>query len=266
MKNKLSESSRIVVKVGTSTLTYSTGLINIRKVESLVRCLSDLQNSGKQVVLVSSGAVSSGFAKIGFPVGHAITTEEKQAAAAVGQCELINMYDRLFSAYGHKVGQVLLTKDVIDDKVRRQHAEVTLKILINMGCIPIINENDTVSSEELRFGGNDTLSAIVAELCEADLLINLSDIDGFFDSDPRTNQSAKLIERVTEITPELEAAAGGAGTGRGTGGMIAKLKAAKMANACGVDMVIANGKEPEILYDILDGTAKCTVFEAKKEN
>ncbi len=261
--NKLTKAKLIVVKVGTSTLTYPSGYINLRRVEGLVKTLSDLQNSGKRIVLVSSGAVGCGTGKLGLVPGG-LSIEEKQAAAAVGQCELMDMYSRLFSEYGHTVGQLLLTRDVTDDAIRREHAENTLRVLISMGCIPIINENDSISSEEIRYGGNDTLSATVAVLCHADLLINLSDIDGFFTADPKNDPNAELIPYVEEITPELMGKASGAGTARGTGGMAAKLKAAIMCTSGGVPMVIANGANPDILYDITDGDFRGTLFDTKE--
>lgn len=262
--SKITKAKLIVVKVGTSTLTYPSGFINLRHIESLVKCLSDLQNSGKRVVLVSSGAIGCGLGKIGLGRDE-LTTEQKQAAAAVGQCELIDMYSRLFGEYGHTVGQLLLTRDVTDIPHRREHAENTLRVLIQLGCIPVINENDTVSSEEIMYGGNDTLAATVATLCKADLLINLSDINGFYDEDPKKNPNAKLIPYVAEITPEFEAKAGGAGTKRGTGGMAAKLEAAKMCTKNGIPMIIANGGKPDILYDIMDGSFVGTLFDAVKE-
>lgn len=251
---------RIVIKVGTSTLTYDTGLINIRRIEELVKCLADLKNRGKQVILVSSGAISCGLARIGFPSRSKLTTEEKQAAAAVGQCVLIDMYDKLFSSYGHKVAQILLTKDVIDNELRRNNAQNTFKVLLNMGCIPIVNENDTVSSEQISIGSNDTLSAIVAVLTDADLLINMSDIDGLYSENPRKNPNATFIEYVETIDDAVKAFAGGAGTERGTGGMIAKLEAAKTVNEYGIPMLIVNGYRPKILYDIFEGDFKGTYF------
>ena len=187
--------NRIVVKVGSSTLTYGTGLIHLRRFERLVKVLSDLRNAGKEIVLVSSGAVSAGAAVLGLG-HHPSSTEEKQATAAVGQSELMRMYSEEFSKYGHTVAQILMTKDVIDDPHRRAMVENTFRELLRLGCVPIVNENDSVSTEELKFGGNDTLSAYVALVCGADLLINLSDIDGLYDSDPRKNPGAKLISRV----------------------------------------------------------------------
>ncbi len=252
---------RIVVKVGTSTLTYPTGHLNIRKIESLIKCISDLQNSGKEFILVSSGAVSAGLGKMGYHP-EKMTVEEKQAAAAVGQCELIKMYNEKFGFYGHKIAQILLTKDVIDDDERRHNAQMTFSVLLSQKCIPVVNENDTVSSEQIKFGGNDTLSAIVAILCKADLVINLTDIDGLYDKNPRTNADAKLIPVVESLNDEIFNAAEGAGTARGTGGMHAKLEAASMCVCCGIPMIIANGSNPEILYDIMDENYRGTFFKA----
>ena len=250
---------KIVVKVGTSTLTHETGMVNLRKMEILVNVLSDLQNSGKKIILVSSGAVSAGFTKIGF-TSRPTLTSEKQASAAVGQCELMNMYDRLFSQYGHKIAQVLLTKDALDNPERRQNCSNTFNVLLDMNCIPIVNENDTVSSVEIEFGGNDTLSAYVATITKADLIINLSDVDGFFISDPRKNAGAELIPLVTHINEQVSSAASEAGTQRGTGGMIAKLKAAGIASGADIPMIIANGVDPRILYNISNGIFRGTLF------
>ena len=255
---------RIVVKIGTSTLTYATGKLNIRRIETLVRVLSDLQNAGREVVLVSSGAVSAGTSRLGLPIADR-TTEEKQALAAVGQCELMRLYERLFGTYGHTVGQILVTKDAVDDENRLALAKSTFGRLIGFGCIPIVNENDSVSYEGIKFGGNDTLSAYVATICDADLLINLSDIDGLYDSDPRKNKNARLIDTVTEINDEILAYAGGVGTTRGTGGMITKLKAAKIATDAGIPMMILNGRDPRILYNIIDGQHVGTYFVAKEK-
>ena len=256
--------NRIVIKVGTSTLTHSTGALNLRRIEALVLALSDFKNAGKQIVLVSSGAVSAGIAKMN--VDHRPrTVEEKQAMAAVGQSELMKIYDRFFSTYGHTVGQILMTKDVIDSPERKHAAENTFRVMLEMGCIPIVNENDSVSSEEIKFGGNDTLSAYVSLVCGADLLINLSDIDGLYDSDPRKDPEARLVPRVPKIDEKVLAMAGGAGTERGTGGMAAKIKAAKIVTDAGIPMIIANGTDPHILYDLLMGKGLGTFFEAVKE-
>ena len=255
---------RVVVKVGSSTLTHSTGQLNLRRIESLVKTLSDLKNAGKQVVLVSSGAVSAGVAKAA--LGHAPKTlEEKQAMASIGQSELMKIYDRFFSDYGHKVAQILMTRDVVDNPVRLSAAQNTFNTLLSMGCVPIVNENDAVSTDELtKFGGNDILSAYVSRLCSADILINLSDIDGLYDSDPRKNPEAKFIERVENIDEILDFA-GGAGTERGTGGMEAKLSAARIVTEAGIPMFIMNGSDPEILYRLLDGEHVGTYFTANKK-
>ena len=251
--------NRIVVKVGSSTLTYGTGLIHLRRVERLVKVLSDLRNAGKEIVLVSSGAVSAGAAVLGLG-HHPSSTEEKQATAAVGQSELMRMYSEEFSKYGHTVAQILMTKDVIDTPVRRSNAESTFKTLLSMHCVPIVNENDSVSFEELNFGGNDTLSAYVALICSADLLINMSDIDGFYDADPRSNPKAKRIPELDRVDESVYAMAGGAGTKRGTGGMIAKLKAAQIAEQAHIPMMIVNGVDPDILYDIVEGKPCGTII------
>ena len=254
---------RIVIKVGSSTLTHESGRLNLRRIESLAKTLSDLKNAGKEIILVSSGAVSAGIAKAG--LGHRPTSlEEKQAMASIGQSELMKIYDRFFSDYGHTVAQILMTRDVIDNPVRRTAAENTFNTLLRMGSIPIVNENDAVSTDELvQFGGNDILSAHVANLCHADLLVNLSDIDGLFDSDPRKNPNASLVEVVEDVDAILSFA-GGVGTDRGTGGMEAKLTAAKMVTSNGIPMFIMSGSDPEILYRLLDGEKVGTYFAARK--
>ncbi len=258
--SSLKNCHRLVVKIGTSTLTHEEGHLNLRRIEALVKALSDFKNAGQQVVLVSSGAVSAGVARLGM---HRPTcTKEKQAMAAVGQSELMKLYSRFFSDYGHTVAQMLLTKDVIDNPVRRAAAEDTFETLLEMGCVPIVNENDCISTTELNFGGNDTLSAYVALVCHADLLINLSDVDGLYDSDPRKNPAARLVSRVEKIDDGVLRMAGGAGTARGTGGMATKLAAAKIVTEAGIPMFILNGKDPHILYDLLDGAAVGTYFAA----
>ena len=258
------DSRRIVVKVGTSTLTHSTGHLNLRRIEKLVKVLSDMKNSGIQVVLVSSGAVSAGVAKLGFGT-IPDAPEIKQAMAAVGQSELMKIYDKLFSVYGHTVAQILMTKDVLTNPDRKSAAVNTFNRLLEMNCLPIVNENDSVSTDELtKFGGNDILSAHVATLCEADVLLNLSDVAGLYDSDPRSNPDAKLIDRVETLDESVYAIAGGAGTSRGTGGMIAKLNAAKIVTSVGIPMFILNGEDPEILYTLLDGGHVGTYFCADK--
>ncbi len=259
----LQNKARIVIKIGSNTLTHESGTLNLRRMETLVRILSDFKNYGHEVILVSSGAVQAGIAKIGFD-NRPRTTEEKQALAAIGQAQLMQVYENFFATYSHSVAQILMTKDVIDNPIRREAAEHTFNELLKLGCIPIVNENDSVSNEEIKFGGNDTLSAYVALVCKADILINMSDIDGLFDSDPRKNPDAKLISRVEEISDEIIAYAEGAGTDRGTGGMITKITAAKIVTGAGIPMLIVNGKEPEILYEIADGKHVGTYFVAEK--
>lgn len=257
----LKKDARIVVKIGSNTLTHSSGNLNLRRMETLVRTLSDFKNEGHEVILVSSGAVAAGIAKL--QLGRRPDTiEEKQALAAVGQAELMQVYERLFSAYGHNVAQLLLTKDVIDNDVRRAAAEDTLSELLKLGVIPIINENDPISIYELKFGGNDMLAAYVALISRADILINMTDIEGLYDSDPRSNPQARLINRVDRIDETILSYAGGAGTDRGTGGMIAKLRAAEIVTAEGIPMLIVNGKSPDILYKISDGYHVGTYFSA----
>ena len=254
---------RVVVKVGTSTLAHPTGRLNIQRVEMLVKVLSDLKNAGHEMVLVSSGAIGMGVGKLMLP-GKPSDMPTKQAAAAVGQCELMYTYDKLFGEYNHTVAQILLTGDDIEDEKRRTNCENTLKRLIELGTFPIINENDTVSTAQIEIGDNDTLSAIVAKSIQADLVILLTDIDGLFTADPHKNPNGKLIPVVEEITEDILKLAGGAGSKQGTGGMATKLQAAQMATAAGCDMVIANGGKPQILYNIVAGEAVGTRFIGKK--
>lgn len=254
---------RIVVKVGTSTLAYSTGNLNIRHMESLCKVLSDIKNAGYEVILVSSGAVGMGMGKLSLRKRPG-DLSLKQAAAAVGQCELMYTYDKLFSEHNHTVAQILLTAQDINDSERRQNFISTMLRLLELGALPIINENDTVATSELVIGDNDTLAAIVAQSIDADLLILLSDIDGLFTADPHKEQNAKLISRVEKITPEIEALAGGVGSEVGTGGMVTKLKAAQISVQNGCDMIIANGKDPYVLYDIIDGKNVGTRFIGDK--
>ncbi|MDD6215036.1 MAG: glutamate 5-kinase [Firmicutes bacterium] len=255
---------RIVIKVGTSTLAHETGNINIRRVEALCKVISDLKNAGNEIILVSSGAIGMGLGKLCIPEKpQDIPT--KQAAAAVGQCELMYTYDKLFSEYNHTVAQILLVGLDIQNKIRNQNFCNTLFRLLELGVLPIVNENDTVSTDEIEIGDNDTLSAIVATNVKADLLILLSDIDGLYTTDPHKNPQAQLIHTVERITPKITSLAGGIGSKLGTGGMSTKIKAAQKANRCGIDMIIANGKNPDILYDIVDGKQVGTRFIAKKE-
>ena len=262
-RKEIKDANRIVVKVGTSTLTYANGQINLGRIEKSTRVLADIVNSGKEVTLVSSGAVGVGIGKLKLKE-KPTNIREKQALAAIGQCELMHIYSKFFGEYSHTVGQVLLTRDVIEDEHIKQNVCSTFELLLQKGIIPIVNENDTVSIDELeniaKFGDNDNLSAIVSVLIDADLLIILSDIDGFYDSDPRKNPDSKMIKEVIEITKELEECAGGAGTSFGTGGMATKLTAAKTATRAGVDMVLANGDNPKILFDIVNGEEIGTLF------
>ena len=254
---------KIVVKVGTSTLAHPTGHLNIRHVEDLVTVLSDLRNAGHEIILVSSGAIGMGVGKLHLP-GKPADIPTKQAAAAVGQCELMYTYDRLFTQYNHTVAQILLTGEDVDHAERRQNFENTINRLLELGALPIINENDTVATAEIKVGDNDTLGAIVACTVNADLLVLLSDIEGLYTADPHKNPDAFLIPVVEDITPEVEALAGGVGSGLATGGMTTKLRAAKLVTAVGCDMVIANGAAPSVLYDIVDGRDVGTRFVGKK--
>ena len=254
---------RIVVKVGTSTLAHATGRLNIRHVEELVKVLSDLKNAGHEMILVSSGAIGMGVGKLNLP-GKPSDIPTKQAAAAVGQCELMYTYDKLFANYNHTVAQILLTGEDIDDTERRSNFENTLYRLLELGALPIINENDTVATAEIKVGDNDTLGGIVACCVKADLLVLLSDIEGLYTADPRRDPNARLIPVVEEVTPEIEALAGGKGSELAVGGMATKLRAAKMVTAAGCDMVIANGEHPDYLYDIVEGKAVGTRFLGKR--
>ena len=258
---------RIVVKVGTSTLAHATGRLNIRHVEELVKVLSDLKNAGHEMILVSSGAIGMGVGKLNLP-GKPSDMPTKQAAAAVGQCELMYTYDRLFGQYGHTVAQLLLTAEDVSFPRRRENFVNAMERLLELGALPVVNENDAVATDEVgvatTIGENDTLSAIVSECVGADLLILLSDIDGLYTADPRRDAHAALIPEVREVTPELKALAGDPGSALGTGGMATKLKAAEIAMACGCDMVIANGRRPELLYDIAEGRHTGTRFLGRR--
>ena len=252
---------RIVVKVGTSTLAHSTGNMNIRRVEQLCKVMSDMKNAGNEMVLVSSGAIGMGVGKLSLKE-RPRDIPTKQAAAAVGQCELMYTYDKLFSEYNHTVAQILITGRDVEHDDRRQNFHNTMFRLLEMDVLPIINENDTVATEEIAIGDNDTLAAIVAREINADLLILLSDIDGLYTADPRKNPDAQFISRVEEITPEIMALGGGNGSSLGTGGMATKLRAAQIATGAHCDMIIANGEHPEVLYDIMDGKNVGTRFVA----
>ena len=255
---------RIVIKVGTSTLAYSTGMLNIRRVEELCRVMSDLKNAGNEVILISSGAIGMGVGKLGLGKRPS-DIPSKQAAAAVGQCELMYTYDKLFGEYNHTVAQILLTGEDIETEKRRENFRNTMFRLLELHAIPIINENDTVATDEIVIGDNDTLAAIIAANVEADLLVLLSDIEGLYTKDPHKFADAKLIPVVEELTPEILALAEGKGSELGTGGMITKLRAADIATRAGIDMIIANGAEPKILYSIVDGKPFGTRFIGKKD-
>lgn len=253
---------RLVVKVGTSTLTYSTGKTNIRRMHKLVSVLSDIVNSGIEVALVTSGAIGVGVGKLGLPEKPS-DTAGKQAAATIGQCELMFMYDKLFGEYGHTVGQLLITKSDVENEERRENLINTFNKLFEFGAIPVINENDSVAVEEIVYGDNDSLSAIVAKLVNADALIILTDIDGFYDSNPSENEDAKLIPIVNEINGDLYKIAGGRGSTLGTGGMVTKLHAAEIAMGAGIDTIVMNGENPTEIYKALDGKQVGTFFKGK---
>lgn len=255
----LKDIKRMVIKVGSSTLTYESGQLNIRRVELLAKILSDIKNAGMEIILVSSGAVATGLGKLGIrerPKGM----PPKQAAAAVGQCELMYLYDKLFGEYNHHVGQILLTKEDIDCPRRKQNLVATFAQLLEWHVLPVVNENDSVATEEIEIGDNDTLSAIVAQITGADTLVLLSDIDGLYTGDPRTCKDAKIIPRVDKIDKSIIALGGSAGSSRGTGGMATKITAAQMVTSAGIQMVIMNGERPEQLYDLLEGKAVGTYF------
>ena len=250
---------RLVIKVGTSTLTYKSGQMNLRRTEHLIRVLADLANSGLELILVSSGAIAVGMGKLGL--------SEKpedlpglQACAAVGQCELMYFYDKHFNAYNRTIAQVLLTSGDLEDREERRHVVNTLKRLLADKIIPVINENDSVSVKEILYGDNDGLSALVAKLVEADALLLLSDIDGFYEKDPRLDCEARLTERVNIADPEVDEAVTGPGSQRGTGGMRTKLEAARLAVPAGIRTFLLNGENPDILYDVLDGGARGSEF------
>ncbi len=261
-RERLKKAKRIVVKVGTSTLVYGSGRLNLLRIEKLVREISDLSNQGKEVVLVSSGAIAAGLGKLGLEK-KPDSIPQKQAVAAIGQGVLMHIYEKFFAEYGKTMGQILLTKE---NSVRHHqfvHSRNALLALLQMGAIPVINENDAVAVDEIKIGDNDNLSATVATLVDADALIILSDIEGVFTANPQTDASASLIDEISEITPEVELLAGGAGTKLGTGGMSTKIEAAKVSISSGVTMVIAEGKRDGILHALLNGETVGTIFPAK---
>lgn len=258
------EKQRIVVKVGTSTLTGESGALDFRTIDKLAQVLSALHNEGNQVILVSSGAIAVGVNKMRLPAKPQDVCM-KQAAAAVGQCELMHIYDKCFGEYGNIVGQILLTAEDIAVKEKRRNLKNTFEALLENGMIPVVNENDSVSHAEIEsekkvFGDNDMLSAIVAKLCDANRLIILSDIEGLYDGNPKDNPEVKLIHQVEEITEDIKALGSGAGSNRGTGGMVTKLEAAEYATMHGMDMHIAQGDNPENIYRIMEGEMIGTHF------
>lgn len=254
---------RLVIKVGTSTLAHGSGKLNIRRVEWLCRVISDLKNAGNEIILVSSGAIGMGVGKLNLACRPS-DMPTKQAAAAVGQCELMYTYDRLFSEYNHTVAQILITGDDIENELRRTHFVNTLERLLELGALPIINENDTVATAEIAVGDNDTLAAIVAVNSGADLLVLLTDIDGLYSADPKKDKAARLIPQVDKIDDKIRSLAGGAGSSLGTGGMATKIHAAEICTAGGIDMIIARGDNPDVLYDICEGKGAGTRFIGKR--
>ncbi len=265
LREKIAKAHRVVVKVGTSTITFDNGRFNLTNLENICRSLANQMNQGREIILVSSGAIGVGVGRLRLEQKPQ-AIREKQAVAAVGQCELMSMYSRLLSDFNYVVAQILLTKDDIDDEVTRVNICNTFEALIEKEIIPVVNENDTVSTREIyhngTFGDNDTLSAIVASLINADLLIILSDIDGLYDRDPRVAADARLISTVQEITQAVEDSAGGEGSLRGTGGMRSKIVAARIATNAGIDTVIANGSTPRVIDAILSGKETGTLFRA----
>ena len=258
---------RITVKVGTSTLAHATGRLNIQRMEGLCKVLSDLKNAGHEIILVSSGAIGMGVGKLNLP-GRPKDMPTKQAAAAVGQCELMYTYDKLFNEYNHTVAQVLLTGEDVKNEQRSRNMRNTIFRLLELGALPVINENDTVATDEVgvenTIGENDSLSAIVAAAIGADLLVLLSDIDGLYDSDPHQNPNARIIPTVENVDDHIYALAGGTGSALGSGGMVTKLNAAVIATSAGCEMVIANGSKPDLLYDIAQGKPVGTRFLKRK--
>ena len=263
-RKNLKACRRVVIKIGTSTLTYSNGQLNLQRIERLVRELADLHNRGMEVLLVSSGAIGVGATRMGYKKIPR-TMPEKQALAAIGQGALVQLYEKLFSEYNKTVAQVLLTRGDLDERLRYLNATNALLAILDLGVIPIINENDTVVVEEIKFGDNDTLSALVASIVDADLLIILSDVDGLYDSDPRVNKEACLQVEVDEITPVMEENSKNRGSSFSSGGMLTKLKAARICMAAGIPMVIANSDSENIIRRIMDGKEIGTLFIPREE-
>ena len=264
MRETLKDKKRIVIKVGSSSLTHSeTGLTDLITMEKLVRELTDLHNQGKEVILVSSGAIAVGRKTIGMKQ-RPTELAEKQACASIGQARLMMMYQKLFMEYNQIASQILMTKNTLVNEVNRENARNTFEKLLSMGVIPIVNENDTISTYEIQFGDNDTLSAIVTALVQADLLILLSDIDGLFTDDPNKNPNAKFIEYVDRVDEHFEKMAKGSASDVGTGGMTTKVNAAKLATSAGADMIIANGADMGIIHRIMEGERIGTMFKANR--
>lgn len=261
-RNSLKHASRIVIKIGTSSLVHSNGRINFRRIGILARVIADLMNQDKEVVLVSSGAIGIGVSKLKLKE-RPKTIAEKQAVAAVGQSSLMQVYSQIFSEYGHAVAQILLTKDVIDRSCMKANAINTFEQLAKMKILPIVNENDTVAIDEIKFGDNDNLSYLVAKLIKADLLIILTDIDGYYNKNPHENPDAILYHNITDLSEKIEEAAGGAGE-HGTGGMLTKVHACRLAAESGINAIIANGNNPEIIYRLLEGEDLGTLFVRKE--
>jgi len=261
-RKQLANKHKIVIKVGSSNLTHSNGMLNLQRIEKLVRVLIDIHNSGKEVILVTSGAVAAGAGKMGL-TKKPTDKIKKQALAAIGQAELINIYDKIFKEYNKIVAQILLTRDGVENPLRRKNARNTINELLKMGIIPIINENDTVSTHEIEFGDNDTLSAIVSSLISADLLILLSDIDGMYTGNPKENNSAKLIPKVVDLSEDLESYIFSNNSAFGTGGMTSKLVAARHCLENNIDMVITNGADPGVIFDVLEGKNVGTHFVSR---
>lgn len=259
----LTRAKRIVVKIGTSSLVHKSGKMNLKRIEKLARVISELKNQGRELILVSSGAIGVGTEVLKLP-GKPSTVSGRQAAAAVGQVHLMQVYSRMFAEYGYDVAQILLTRDTMDIPEARQNAVNTFTALLELGVLPVVNENDTIAVDEIKFGDNDTLSSVVARLTGAELLVILTDIDGYYKDNPNERPDAEMYHTVTDLSEAIEAAAGGAGSRLGTGGMLTKVHAARLAAAEGIWAVIANGQEPEVLYKIIDGEDVGTVFVARK--
>ena len=264
-RQRLQEAKRIVVKVGTSTLTHDTGKLNLNRIDKLIREIADLKNQGKEMILVSSGAIAAGLGKLGLDK-KPDSIPEKQAVAAIGQGVLMHIYEKLFAEYGQVMGQVLLTKENSVQHHQYIHSRNSLLAQLAMGAVPVINENDAVAVEEIKIGDNDNLSAMVATLVDADALIILSDIEGLYTANPATHPEAELISEIPEITPQVESIAGGAGSKLGTGGMMTKIQAAQIAMSAGVTMVIASGSREGVLREVLTGQNIGTVFPARESH